>query len=607
MSATPYIAPKQENLPTVLDGEEILSKEYVTQNGYMWGGARALPSMHDSVEREIGPDLFERMAHDPIIRKTVRIRVNGVLTDDLAFAPGRSEDEVGEGEYKRYTQVKELAERIICGLDEPIWRTLEQLYKGSIQQGYKIGEVNYEYRMDRPTQPPPAKRPKQPDKQNQSLISRVLGSFKAAEPNPEPGKRGTSILSQPKIRLLPRSIRVKPRGAAYIVVDQFGNTLGILPAYRTTFGGRQVNNFGISFPNSEILTREKFVIAVNDPTDGDPRGNSDFRPAVNWYNFVNFLPKEYLRFCLTEALPIPILTLPEHQSAFMQERGPDGEKLFLDPEKRIPKMEDAVESGRRVIENMRNGRGVCIPNTATLSPYVGKGSSGDGVFPRAIRTAYNIIEESQLNQSLAQSEGEHQSKSASSTVEGRLNELFFWDKRVLSSMIIYDLIMPGIKYNLGDWALQYLPKLSLGDSEKRDWAEDLSVVSQAYFWGFIDDTQRAELMAWLSLPNPGPSRQELGMTATAQADINGNPAPPNALRPDKQPANKNRNKGNGTPKKTQAQIAALMMAENLDPSDEQEVADFVMRSTIDELRKRVQNAAIAKSGPFALGHHKGRR
>lgn len=267
-------------------------------------------------------------------------------------------------------------------------------------------------------------------------------------------------------------------------------------------------------------------------------------------------------------------------------RGADGE-IEYESDGKTPKMIEATEAAALTIQNMRNGKGVAIPFGATLTPYIGKGAAGDQVFPNATNVADRQMEDAGLNQTLAQSEGEHQARAASETAEGRLMDVFFWDKRGIAVMTLYELIAVDFRTNFGDWALKYMPKLSLGDSEKRDWAKDLETIAKAYFYGFIDDTQRAELMAWMSLPRPGPSRAEV---LAEQDPTTGEARMPNKNRPDQKPENQGRNDGNS---KEKAQL-----------SEDEEAERSIVLAQLFDLQRRYQRAKqITGEGLQQVGHH----
>lgn len=591
--APPGIRPS----PTVHEGQDVLQSEYVTHEFGLWSGPRVLPS-HEvrTVDRDVDPDTLERMAFDPKIHKAKRIRINGVLTDDLIFAPGATEDEAkSAAEYKRFEMVMQFAERMVAGLETPIWRVFEQLLDGGYEQGHKIAEVIWELRMDRPTkslQTETHKRGARPASAVSNLTRRLWRlagrgpqAAEQAQDPPSESTPQTSILTRPKTRLMPKAIKVKPRGAVLFVVDRFMSVLGLIPAW-----GRGVSNWNIT----DVISRDKFMVFTNNPTDDDIRGNSAYRPAFWAWSFKNFIPKEYLRFMLNEAVPVPVLILPEKGGSWIPKRNPDTGEYELDPVSGQPVFIPLYLAASNTVADVRSGKGGVIPYGSKLEAYGGnKGGSNDTVFPNAIRSADDQIEDSILNQTLAQSTGRSNSQKGSQTHENRLADLVFWDKRALCVMLLYDLIAVGVRWNLGDEYLRYMPKCSLGDSEKRDWARDLEVISKAYFYGFIDDSMRAELCSWLGLPRPGISRAEMML---AQPGKDGAPAPPNDARPDKQPDQQGRNDGNSTPKQPQKGMGLTR----------EQLADFDarMEQHMSVLYERVRDAEITEQGYSALGDYR---
>lgn len=530
--------------PNVLEGDNVLQQQYVTHDGYIWGGVHTLsPSRVEDVITNITPETFEQMSQDPKIHKSKRIRINGVLTDDLILAPGATEQEAkNSSEFKKYVTVMQFCERMIAGLDTPLWRVLEMMFDGGYEQGHKIAEVDYEYRLDTPTKSIQTEVSKRGAKPNAfgSTLRRMFG-IQEARTDDAPAKRGTSILQKPQVRLMPKAIKVKPRGSVMFVVDAFMNVLGLVPAWMP---GRA------SWTVRDVITRDKFMVFTNNPTDDDPRGNSAWRPAFWAWQFKNFIPKQYLTYLLNEAVPVPVLELPKGMAPYMIKRDAEGRTLIKPGTVDEPWMEETIVSAERTLKNIRGGKGVAIPPESKLTGYGGnRGGSQDTVFPNAIRSADEQIEESIVLQGLAQSIGKSSSQKGAETHENRLTDLFFWDKRLACVMILYDFFAVGVRENLGAEMLPYLPKASLGDSQKRDWAKDLEVISRAYFYGFIDDSMRAELCAWLGLPKPGISARQEQIISMAQQGKEGTPAPANSNRPDKQPGQTD--KPTSTPKKTQ--------------------------------------------------------
>jgi hypothetical protein len=586
--------------PTVHEGRDTFQTEYVADAGYVWGSVQVLGATADDIALVVDEYLFAEVGRDPKCHKAKRILITGTLTDDLQFAPGATEEEVKDkNTYRLFAQVMDLAKRAIDGLHRPVWQTLEEMMNQGFDQGHAIAETIWEERVDEPLrETPDLRRSKTGTTRSMSFLGRLFGASEPAEaPEKSPGPaRQTKILDRPKVRLMPREIKVKPHGAALFVIDIFFTTLGLVPAWRQ---GRT------SFNVQDVITRDKFLVFTVHPRHNDPRGTSLWWPILTWYSLMKKIPLNFAKYLSQEAIPIPILTLPANMSPTAQGWYGAGDPvrpdiLATDPQAAV-KMLTAVQSGLQVVRNMYNGQGVVVPDGTKIAPYQ-SGASKANVFPLAIDAIGEKIEEAILMQVLAQSTANKgQSKSASQTQEGRLTDQFFWWKRVCAVMLMYDLIAIVIRVNLGQWALAYMPLLSLGDSVKRDWANDLKVVAQAYFWGFIDDTMRRELCAWLGLPTPGASRFELGMETGAVPDVNGNPVANNQQRPDKQPGQKGRNDGNSTPKKTEAEMQAWLDENWPDGvgrtfNNRDEAITF-----LEELRNNVISASPATRVP-TMGH-----
>lgn len=539
--------PDNVELRTVNDPTE----QYVVPDGYSMRQRRVLMGTNDDVEVEVDLRTYDLMENDSAIIKCKRILITGVLSDEMQMAPGATEDEVGSEDYATYVKVMEFCQRSVKGLDRPFRETLEQLLGNAIKYGHGVAEIEWEYRMDGFSSGPDEE--PTPSVPNASILQK-LGMFMGLSDSPIQAadtktKLTRPVLQQETIRLMPKSIKVKPRGSTRFVVDNFMTVLGLVPRFKQ----------GASISWDAIIDREKFLVLTLHKEDEDPRGKSSYRPAFNWVNIKNQMPAEMLRYVLEEIVPKAVAILPPDNQSFEMERDSEGNVVYEDPDtKKIPKMITPAESFKRQIENFRGGSGAVIPHGAELKPYKGglTGSSDAGIFSGIIKILNDEIENSILLQTLAQSEGSHQARSASQQVAELLHNLIFWIRWVMAMMTITDLLETTVRNNLGEWAIAYIPQVSLGDFVRRDWGSDLEHVADAYFKGFLDDSQRAELMSWLNLPRPGPSRSQLAAEQLDKApetpskqDVNGQPIQPNQNRPDKQAGNKNRNAGNGTEKK----------------------------------------------------------
>lgn len=546
------------NMPIRPDGvkpkiAKDFTKEYVLVNGYSVSQHTVLSPTADDVELEVGLETYDNMENDTAIAKIKSILITNVLADDLQMSPGATEEQVGKAEYDVYVFIMEFCQRVLGGLDRPYRETLEQQFGNALKYGHGIAETEWEYRMDgSDNKPPDAKTPKVKKSRLSAMLTKFgLVSAEKDEDVPD----GTGIkrpqLKSQKIRLMPKSIKVKPRGSVQFVVDEFMNVLGMTPKNRKYAGSN-------SLAWDEIIDRDKFLVLTIKKQDEDPRGKSSYRPAVNWFKLKAQLPAEMFRFVLEEAVPKAVGTLPEKSIPYEFERDEDGNVVYDDPgTNKSPRMMTAAESFARQIQGFRGGSGAVIPWGAKLEPYK-KGLTGANdaqLFRIILKIINDEMENAILLQTLAQSEGEHQARSASQQVAELLYNLTFWYKWLLGQMTLYDLFEVAIRINFGEWAIRYMPIVSLGDFVRRDWTEELKGYADAYFKGLLDDTQRPEIMANLNLPKPGPSRQELDMEAAAKADVNGEAVPNPNKRPDKK-AGANRNKGNGTEKKNDTKSIA---------------------------------------------------
>ena len=529
-----------------------LTDEFVSVKGYNRAQSNILNATVDEVELTVNLETYERMENDPTFTKSKKIIVTNVLTDEMQFAPGANEREVSKKEYENYVEIMAFSKRVISGLEKPYRGTLEQALGNAVRYGHGVGEIEWEFRYDKSDEPNTDNEGEGTNKKvanpaPQGLFASMMEKFgyssgPQAEDTPIPSETNPQVKKRREeetLRLMPKKIMVKPRGAALFVVDEYMNELGFVP--------RSANS---SWKWNEIIDRRKFMVLTLNKQDEDPRGKSFYRPAFNWYNLKTQMPGEMLRFIIEEVVPKAVGTLPPDAKPYEYELDENGSIVYNDPDTKLdPKTIPTTVSFANQIENFKSGSGAVIPFDAKLEPFRKSANTDAQIFNHLLAVIERQIENALLLQNLAQSEGEHQARSASSTHKELLEAMSFWIRWIIAVMTANDIIKNAIIFNYGPAFVKYMPFISLGDFVRRDWAKDLEVLAKAYFQGFLDDTQRAELMAWLNLPEPGPSRAEV----MAQLDpTNGEPVMPNNNRPDKQPGNNRRNDGNGTEKKNNA-------------------------------------------------------
>jgi hypothetical protein len=549
--------------------------QFVNVNGYGRSTFNILASSQDDLDREIGPDTYDRMENDPTVTKIKSILITGATSDELQLAPGMNEEEAGgpatgvetsavqSDDFQRFAYVQAFCQAMLDGLERPYRGYLAQMMRNAIPHGHAIGETEWEYRRanirakggpSSISAAPTTTGAKIRHAITTFLSGRGLRTFLSASlrsklaqpamptptPTVVPGTDGqTPARKQPSVFLMPVSIRVKPHGAALFVVDDYMTTLGIVPR----------NRVWADLKPDEAISRDKFIVLTMNERNNDPRGRSEYRPIYSYWHFKQHIPKEYLLFLLQEAVPSAVGTLPENLDPYEFDRGPSGEIVYEDDVfdqsgQPIPKMLTASESMARQIKDFRSGSGAVIPHDAKLEPFR-TGQAQDDVFANAISTADRQMENGVLLQPLAQSEGEHQARSAAQEHANILFLKHFSNRWGLAMMTLFDLLAVGVRMNLGDWALAYMPKISLGDSAPRDWAKEFGVMADAYFKGLVDDTQRPAIMADFGMPKPGPSARQQAIDAgqsppnPTQDQRSGTPNPAAPNRPDKQPGQNN--------------------------------------------------------------------
>lgn len=80
-------------------------------------------------------------------------------------------------------------------------------------------------------------------------------------------------------------------------------------------------------------------------------------------------------------------------------------------------------------------------------------------------------------------------------------ENLIWDiKKTLADMVTYQLLRPLIKYNFGSKYLKFMPVVSLGDTERRNFSLDGATVATLYAAGYLSEDQKRFTDQMLGLP-----------------------------------------------------------------------------------------------------------
>jgi hypothetical protein len=441
------------------------SREYVSADPHPQIGiyARSLPHYIDDVTRDFGDDVYERMDNDAQVFSCGEILKLNVLSEGYTLRPAVTEAEKGSPEFA--TEVMDFCTRTLEKLPTPFGQWLYEMLD-ALKLGSKISEKTWKIEEDGPD-------------------------------------RGFWIY---------RYLKVKPRRTLNFVIDPFNNILGLISMIP---GMAIYNRVGPIFdikhiPN--ILPREKFAIFTYKARDGDPRGQSIYRPAYDaWWNKTQCKP-ELLKYLARFGSPSLFGTLPENAEigAFhaVDAQGnpianiPAGDPRLLPPEQQMLAGLQAIRSGSAAV----------APYGATCTVLNASGSAG--AFMNAMEYYDKQIAKAILGQTLATEEGEHQARAAAETHKNILDIVLNHVRQQVALMVKKDILYPLVLYRWGKAiADQYCPEVTVGTTSSEDWSTDLSAIATGFSAGVIKPSQLPYLWEKLGLPpatepiTPPPSAQ----------------------------------------------------------------------------------------------------
>jgi len=431
-------------------------------------GSSTLFPTNDQILLRHGLSTYEQMMLDPKVSKCVNVLKTGVCGDQVELMPS-----VGESnqDYSEALEVANFCISAINNLQKPLRETLEEMLDALIY-GYKIAEVTYE-------------------------IKEVEG-FSGQ-------------------KMVPNRIKVKPFTVAKFVVDRNYNVIAI--AGVVSYSSLKPDSDEVGFvpiqsnslrPEVEglyldteseqmkIMNREKFMVLTLRPRNEDPRGTSFLKPAFGPYYLKQQIYPEYLRYLLICAIPLLVGFTPENETIASDIlKDADGNPV-LDSSGKMVRF-NAVAALRGALLEARNATALALKGGSSIKEVGNQGNNGIA-FSSAIEIFNEEIEAAILLQTLATSESKYQTRAASQVHMGTLDQLIWSIKNSLIGMIQNDLLKVLIKYNFGESYLKYMPKIGLGDTERRNFAVDSSAVSNLFRVGYFTEDQLTYLDNLLGLP-----------------------------------------------------------------------------------------------------------
>lgn len=317
-------------------------------------------------------------------------------------------------------------------------------------------------------------------------------------------------------KLVLKQIKVKAKGTTAFVVDEFLNLIGLVPTNRGIT--LQLNE------NSSVIPSEKFVIATYRMKDEDPRGNSIYRPAVKAWNVKHLIWPEFITYLMRCAVPGLVGILSEKAKDKI-ERDSAGNETTV----------SAIDELLASLVNFKNSTAIALDFGYSVDALEvsGKGEIWDLAFNNIINKE---IRKAILLQDLATSDSTHQTKGSTDSQMG-IVEMLVWAIKTWVAEIVYSQIYkPQVEYNYGeDIAAELTPKASLGDYDRKDWAEDSAAVVALITATVIDESGNtvnaltfSQIQALLTqIGLPAPSEEEVKALRAKASQPPANNEPPN--------------------------------------------------------------------------------
>jgi len=275
-----------------------------------------------------------------------------------------------------------------------------------------------------------------------------------------------------------KSLRLLDIEDVSFAVDQFWNVIGFRPRRNQL----------------EILPPEKFLWFAPYRHNNDPRGSVWIRSAHTAYGSKQRVRGFYDKFL--DHYSIPSVHLQPSQQAKAQPKfDKNGQVVMANNKPVIVQPDEALLEVGKSFEN----RKVLVTPHGTTVDLLQVEAQGEA-FERALKIDGQEITLAILLQTRATKEAQHGSKADSQTGENLLNDLVWSLKGKLARTLRKQCLEVLVYLNWGPENVNLTPSLSLGDSDRKDWATDASAASELA--PHVTDSQWDALTTQLGLPLP---------------------------------------------------------------------------------------------------------
>lgn len=387
------------------------SKQYVSRRMYgLMPSLSTLPSRSDEVTRELGLDVYERMAVDGEIAAGLDLLCSAATVAPLVISPWVGSDHIDfpiaekiAGYFNWMFSLSKTSPRV--------WG--KAMIREALAYGNGVGEILFDIQQDGPWK----------------------GFLKVKD---------ISYLSI---------------NDQLFVVDNYNNVIGLLPVKQL----HMTQPAGAFFPLSQtgdnskslesVIPREKFIVLTWEPRSGDPRGQSQLRKVYTpWYMKQQTLDL-MLVWLKKFAIPSYWGTVPENAQPICYIDPTTGAEITIKP----------TEELLQAMQQLGNAAVVALPHGSQLNQFVA--SQGGQVFLDVLSWADRQITRGLLMQHMATSDSEHMSRSSSATHQDVLSLFIVQLRMLLADQIRQDILIPLTRANFGAEYEHLAPRADFGDGD----------------------------------------------------------------------------------------------------------------------------------------------
>ena len=402
---------------------------------------RALPSSIDDAESEFGEDIYDRMANDAIMGGAEAFLKVLVLSVDIHVVPCIDEPRPHHPrqdhlEFQRAQMAAEFCKACLDRLavtDRPIRKILWDMLD-ALRKGHRLAEIDAEVAHE--------------------------GMLKG--------------------KLVPKSIRPKPRRNYAFVLDEynaFRGVIAVVPGVSIALRNGIVSDLS-EIPNA--IAPNKLMVLTFGGKDGDPRGQSWFRRAYDpWYR-KQIVKPESVKTAVQFGGGMITAIAPEDINQVNVQDPVTGKSVHI---------QSAIQS---ILQQLSNGGTATFPGGTKLEVHRpdSNGSYFEDFFDRCDREMVTTF----LLSGRAMLEARHGSKADSSASQDIVDDLVQFIRHEICELLTLRLFRPFIAMNFGeDFAHRYTPKATMLKMSRPDFAANATAVAALKTAGYLDPSQLADI------------------------------------------------------------------------------------------------------------------